>query len=102
MANMLLKQFEGKTHFEIGEVELKSLVTYNVEDYYKMFFNQEIENIGFKADEDYYVRGFGNIDGQIFVSFYKSYKSEIVRIAYKVVEHQKNLHEIAELIEQEY
>ena len=102
MANILLKQFEGKTHFETGEVELKSLVTYNAEDYYKIFFNQEIENIGFKANEDYYVRGFGNIDGQIFVSFYKSYKSEIVRIAYEIVEHQKNLSEIAELIEQEY
>ena len=102
MANILLKQFEGKTHFEIGEVELKSLVTYNAGNYYKMFFNQEMENIGFKADKDYYVRGFGNIDGQIFVSFYKSYKSEIVKIAYKVVEHQKNLNEIAELIEQEY
>jgi hypothetical protein len=48
------------------------------------------------------VRGFGNIDGKIFVSFYKSYKSEIVKIAYNVVEHQKNLSEIAELIEQEY
>jgi len=102
MANILLKQFEGKTHFEIGKVELKSLVTYNAEDYYKIFFNQEMENIGFKADKDYYVRGFGNIDGQIFVSFYKSYKSEIVRIAYEIVEHQKNLSEIAELIEQEY
>lgn len=102
MANILLKQYEGKTHFEIAEMELESQVTYNAGNYYKMFFNQEMENIGFKVNEDYYVRGFGNIDGKIFVSFYKSYKSEVVKIAYKVVQHQQNLNEVAELIEQEY
>lgn len=101
MDNILIKQYDSNGN-EMGLVGLYSQITYNATEYYRIFFNQEIENVGFKANEYYYVRGFGNIDGKLFVSYYKSWKREIVNVAYSIQEHQENMRKIADMINEEY
>jgi hypothetical protein len=100
--NLSLKQYKGLNPRETDAFGYESKVTFNPIDYYKLFFNQEVKRNGLKVDEEYYVRGFGNIESKVFVAYYKSYKSEKIYVAYKSQDHLENLRTIGRLIQEEY
>ena len=102
MNNLSLKQYKKGSLVEINNFGFERKVTFNPIDYYRIFFNQEVRHNGLEVNNEYYVRGFGNIDSKVFVSFYKSYKSEKIYIAYKTTDHIENLRTIGKMIQEEY